>query len=36
MTLFKLAAVEEALFKEVIEAYYMGYDDRLMRIKLDM
>lgn len=36
MTLFKLAAPEESIFQEVIDSYYMGYDDGLTRIKLDM
>lgn len=36
MTLFKLAAPEESIFQEVIETYYMGYEDGLTRIKLDM
>lgn len=36
MTLFKLAAPEESIFQEVIETYYMGYEDGLTRIKLDI
>lgn len=36
MTLFKLAAPEESIFQEVIDTYYMGFDDGLTRIKLDL
>lgn len=36
MTLFKLAAPEETIFQEVIDTYYMGYDDGLTRIKLNL
>lgn len=36
MTLFKLAAPEETIFQEVIDKYYMGYDDGLTRIKLNL
>lgn len=36
MTLFKLADEEETIFQEVIDTYYMGYEDGLTRIKLDL
>lgn len=36
MTLFKLASPEETLFQNVLDKYYMGYDDRVTRIKLDI
>lgn len=36
MTLFKLAAPDETIFQEVIDTYYMGYEDGLTRIKLDL
>lgn len=36
MTLFKLADAEETIFQEVIDTYYMGYEDGLTRIKLDL
>lgn len=36
MTLFKLAAPEETIFQEVIDKYYMGFEDGLTRIKLDL
>jgi uncharacterized protein (DUF1810 family) len=36
MTLFKLAAPQESVFQEVINTYYMGYDDELTRMKLNL
>jgi uncharacterized protein (DUF1810 family) len=36
MTLFKLAAPQESVFQEVINTYYMGYDDGLTRMKLNL
>ncbi len=36
MTLFKIAAPKEIIFQEVIDSYYMGYDDGLTVIKLDL
>ncbi|MBK5208294.1 MAG: DUF1810 domain-containing protein [Flavobacteriaceae bacterium] len=36
MTLFKLATPEESIFQEVIDTYYMGYEDALTRIKLGL
>lgn len=36
MTLFKLVAPEKSIFQEVIDVYYMGYEDGLTRIKLQL
>jgi len=36
MTLFKLVTPEEMIFQEVIDIYYMGYEDGLTRLKLDL
>lgn len=36
MTLFKLAKPTETIFQEVIDKYFMSYEDDLTRIKLDI
>lgn len=36
MTLFKYAKTEISIFNDVIDKYYMGFEDKLTKMKLDL